>query len=572
MIAAKPTSFQGLILTLHNYWSDHGCVILQPHDIEVGAGTLHPATVLRALGPKPWNAAYVQPSRRPGDGRYGENPNRLQHYYQYQVLLKPNPPDMQDQYLGSLAAIGLDARLHDIRFVEDDWENPTVGAWGLGWEVWCDGMEVSQYTYMQQVGGLDVNPVAGELTYGLERLAMYVFGVDNVYDLPFNDRGMSYGEVFLENERQQSAYNFEVADVETLKRQFEDMERQVVRILDEGVGPQGQKLVLPAYDHVLKASHLFNVMNARGAIAVAERASYIGRIRDLCRMKPLALLIAAALLAAPLPAFAQSEDPNNVVQVAQDDVEMNAARERARQSLPGFWTRFDNDAEVRETAVLKLRFPAKDGGLEVMWVRELVRKDGVVTGVLDNEPIMDVGVQPDQRFTLDLSQVVDWGYYRGDKRWGFFTTRLLLELFSEEIPARMQAQAARDLERMVRDGLSAAGLITEGMKAFAGPRRLALVIEGLPIAQADRDEEVKGPRVGSPDQAIDGFLRKTGLTREQLSEQGGTDGRATTEIIAELVEQTVRNFPWPKSMTWGSGKLRWVRPLQRILCVFDREV
>jgi glycyl-tRNA synthetase alpha chain len=284
MTTAKPTSFQGLILTLHNYWSDRGCVILQPHDVEVGAGTLHPATVLRALGPKPWSAAYVQPSRRPGDGRYGENPNRLQHYYQYQVLLKPNPPDMQDQYLGSLEAIGIDTRLHDIRFVEDDWENPTVGAWGLGWEVWCDGMEVSQYTYMQQVGGLDVSPVAGELTYGLERLAMYVFGVDNVYDLPFNDRGMSYGEVFLENERQMSAYNFEVADVETLKRQFEDMERQVVRILEVGVGPQGQKLVLPAYDHVLKASHLFNVMNARGAIAVAERASYIGRIRDLCKL------------------------------------------------------------------------------------------------------------------------------------------------------------------------------------------------------------------------------------------------------------------------------------------------
>ncbi|MBI1405918.1 MAG: glycine--tRNA ligase subunit alpha [Caulobacter sp.] len=288
MIATRPASFQDLILTLHAYWSARGCVILQPHDVEVGAGTLHPATVLRALGPKPWNAAYVQPSRRPGDGRYGENPNRLQHYYQYQVLLKPNPLDMQDLYLGSLEAIGLDPRLHDIRFVEDDWENPTVGAWGLGWEVWCDGMEVSQYTYMQQVGGLDVSPVAGELTYGLERLAMYVFGVDNVYDLPFNDPqgpngGTSYGEVFLENERQMSAYNFEVADVDTLRRQFEDMERQVNRILDEGVGPQGQKLVLPAYDHVLKASHLFNVMNARGAIAVAERASYIGRIRDLCK-------------------------------------------------------------------------------------------------------------------------------------------------------------------------------------------------------------------------------------------------------------------------------------------------
>src|SRR3954463_14992769 len=283
MSREKPKSFQSLILTLHDYWASQGCVILQPHDVEVGAGTLHPATVLRALGPKPWRAAYVQPSRRPADGRYGENPNRLQHYYQYQVILKPNPEDMQDLYLGSLAAIGLDLRLHDIRFVEDDWENPTVGAWGLGWEVWCDGAEVSQYTYFQQVGGLDVSPVAGELTYGLERLAMYVFGVDNVYDLAFNNEGVTYGDVFLENERQFSAFNFEVADVETLKRQFEDMERQVPRILAMK-GPQGQSLALPAYDHVLKASHLFNLMDARGAIAVAERQSYIGRIRDLCKM------------------------------------------------------------------------------------------------------------------------------------------------------------------------------------------------------------------------------------------------------------------------------------------------
>ena len=277
----EPLSFQDLILTLHSSWSDRGCLILQPYDVEVGAGTLHPATVLRALGPKPWNAAYVQPSRRPGDGRYGENPNRLQHYYQYQVILKPNPPDMQDLYLGSLAAIGIDPKLHDIRFVEDDWENPTVGAWGLGWEVWCDGMEVSQYTYFQQVGGLDVDPVAGELTYGLERLAMYVQGVDNVYDLKFNAAGVTYGEVFLENEKQMSAFNFEAADVDTLKRQFEDMEAQVRRLLETKAS---QPLVLPAYDHVLKASHLFNLMDARGAIAVAERQSYIGRIRDLCKM------------------------------------------------------------------------------------------------------------------------------------------------------------------------------------------------------------------------------------------------------------------------------------------------
>jgi glycyl-tRNA synthetase alpha chain len=283
MSSKSPLSFQDLILTLHAYWSRQGCVILQPYDVEVGAGTLHPATVLRALGPKPWNAAYVQPSRRPADGRYGENPNRLQHYYQYQVILKPNPPDMQDLYLGSLEAIGLDPTLHDIRFVEDDWENPTVGAWGLGWEVWCDGMEVSQYTYFQQVGGLDVDPVAGELTYGLERLCMYVQGVDNVFDLKFNAAGITYGEVFLENERQWSAANFNAYDVAVLKRQFEDMERQVPRFLGM-TGPQGQALVLPAYDHVLKASHLFNLMDARGAIAVAERQSYIGRIRDLCKL------------------------------------------------------------------------------------------------------------------------------------------------------------------------------------------------------------------------------------------------------------------------------------------------
>ena len=275
-------SFQDLILTLQRYWGARGCALLQPYDVEVGAGTLHPATVLRALGDAPWRAAYVQPSRRPADGRYGENPNRLQHYYQFQVILKPNPPDLQDLYLGSLREIGIDPALHDIRFVEDDWENPTVGAWGLGWEVWCDGMEVTQFTYFQGVGGLDVGVVSGELTYGLERLAMYVQGVDRVYDLRFNDAGLTYGEVFLENERENSAYNFEVADVDMLKRQFGDMEAESARAL-AARGPQGQALVLPAYDRALKASHLFNLMDARGAIAVAERASYIGRIRTLVK-------------------------------------------------------------------------------------------------------------------------------------------------------------------------------------------------------------------------------------------------------------------------------------------------
>jgi glycyl-tRNA synthetase alpha chain len=278
----QPLSFQGLILKLHEYWSAQGCAILQPYDVEVGAGTLSPMTVLRTLGPKPWKVAYVQPSRRPADGRYGENPNRLHQHHQYQVILKPNPENLQELYLGCLEAIGIDPKVHDIRFVEDDWENPTVGAWGLGWEVWCDGMEITQYTYFQQVGGLDVFPVAGELTIGLERLSLYLQNVENVYDLRFNDE-FSYGDIYLANEQQFSAFELEVADVDTAKRQFEDMEREVPRILGAR-GRQGQPLALPAYDHVLKASHLFNIMDARGAIAVAERQSYIGRIRDLCKM------------------------------------------------------------------------------------------------------------------------------------------------------------------------------------------------------------------------------------------------------------------------------------------------
>ena len=271
-------SFQDLILRLQAYWASHGCAILQPYDVEVGAGTLHPATTLRSLGPRPWKAAYVQPSRRPADGRFGENPNRLQHYYQFQVLLKPCPANIQDLYLGSLDAIGIDRKLHDVRFVEDDWENPTVGAWGLGWEVWCDGMEVSQFTYFQQVGGLDVDLVSGELTYGLERLAMYVQGVENVYDLDFNGAGMKYGDVFQEAERQYSDFNFYHADVEILTRWFEEAAEQCKALL-----ALEKPLPLPAYDFALKASHLFNLVDARGAISVAERASWIARVRELAK-------------------------------------------------------------------------------------------------------------------------------------------------------------------------------------------------------------------------------------------------------------------------------------------------
>jgi glycyl-tRNA synthetase alpha chain len=297
MLSADPSldpsrSFQGLILTLQGFWAKQGCVILQPYDMEVGAGTFHPATTLRSLGPRHWKAAYVQPSRRPKDGRYGENPNRLQHYYQFQVILKPSPDDLQQLYLDSLEAIGVDSRLHDIRFVEDDWESPTLGAWGLGWECWCDGMEVSQFTYFQQVAGFECAPVSGELTYGLERLATYVQGVDSVYDINFNGRDgaerISYGDVFRQAEQEYSRFNFEYADTAVLFQHFKDAENECRALLEKGAPGETandvrHKLALPAYDQCIKASHAFNLLDARGVISVTERQSYILRVRELAK-------------------------------------------------------------------------------------------------------------------------------------------------------------------------------------------------------------------------------------------------------------------------------------------------
>ena len=283
--ARNEKAFQTLVLKLQNYWAAQGCVILQPYDLEMGAGTFQAATVLRALGPKPWKAAYVQPCRRPTDGRYGENPNRLQQYYQFQTVLKPSPDNIQELYLDSLKVLGINLHEHDIRFVEDDWESPTLGAWGLGWEVWCDGMEVSQFTYFQQVGGYDCRPVTGELTYGLERLAMYIQGVDNVYDLDWNGEGITYGDVFLQNEKEFSAYNFELANVTRLFQHFKDAEGECNDILAQGNYP------LPAYDQCIKASHIFNLLDARGVISVTERAAYIGRVRALTKKCCKAYLI-----------------------------------------------------------------------------------------------------------------------------------------------------------------------------------------------------------------------------------------------------------------------------------------
>tara|TARA_B110000014_G_scaffold192652_1_gene141485 strand:+ start:208 stop:1071 length:864 start_codon:yes stop_codon:yes gene_type:complete len=272
----KDNSFQSIIMKLQYFWADKGCVILQPLDMEVGAGTFHPATVLKALGETPWKAAYVQPCRRPTDGRYGLNPNRLQHYYQFQTVLKPSPDNIQDLYLDSLNYLGIDSTKNDIRFVEDDWESPTLGAWGLGWEVWCNGMEVSQFTYFQQVGGIDCFPITGELTYGLERLAMYIQEIDNVYDLVWNSDNIKYGDVFLQNEKEQSEYNFEKSNPKVLIKNFEELEKLNFKLVDDN-------LVLPAYEQCIKASHLFNLIDASGVIGVNERADYIGRVRAMVK-------------------------------------------------------------------------------------------------------------------------------------------------------------------------------------------------------------------------------------------------------------------------------------------------
>ena len=268
-------TFQELVLSLQGFWAKHGCVILQPYDLEVGAGTSNPATFLRVLGPEPWNVAYVEPTRRPADGRYGENPNRLQHFYQYQVILKPSPDTIQDIYLRSLERIGIDLLKHDIRFVEDDWESPTLGAWGLGWEVWLDGLEITQFTYFQQAGGIELKPVAGEITYGIERIAMFLQGVENVYELKWNER-VTYGDVHHRSEVEWSIHNFEQADVPLQVRLFEQYERESLRLIEKG-------LVLPAYDYCLKCSHAFNILDARGAISVTERTHFIGRVRNLAR-------------------------------------------------------------------------------------------------------------------------------------------------------------------------------------------------------------------------------------------------------------------------------------------------
>ncbi|MBF0462346.1 MAG: glycine--tRNA ligase subunit beta [Magnetococcales bacterium] len=484
-IEERAVTFQELIFALQTYWSQRGCVVLQPYDMEMGAGTFHPATFLKVLGPEPWNTAYVQPSRRPTDGRYGENPNRLQHYYQFQVILKPSPENLQELYLQSLQYIGIDLAAHDVRFVEDDWESPTLGAWGLGWEVWLDGMEVTQFTYFQQVGGIDLKPVSGELTYGLERLAMYIQGVENVYDLVWTE-GISYGDVFHQNEVEFSRFNFEQANTQVLFQLFTTHETEALALLE-------QTLPLPAYDQVIRCSHAFNLLDARGAVSVTERAGYIGRVRNLAR------------------------------RVAEGYV---AQRER-------------------------LGFP-------------LLKKNTVTANPPPALPPFAAA---------------------NGSRSNFFW-----EIGCEEIPAGLLPGAIETFRTQMETTLRGVGLWVEGQTQAISqgtPRRLVLWVTGLAAQQPDREEERRGPALarafaadGTPSPAAEGFARSCGVTvadLQQLATPKGTylihivrqSGEAAAVLLPRLMTELLASFPWKKSMRWGAGEQRFVRPLRWLVALLN---
>ncbi len=485
------STFQGLILALQQYWAEQGCVILQPLDMEVGAGTFHPATFLRAVGPEPWRTAYVQPCRRPTDGRYGENPNRLQHYYQFQVILKPSPLNIQELYLGSLQMLGIDPLIHDIRFVEDNWESPTLGAWGLGWEVWLNGMEVTQFTYFQQVGGLDCYPVSGEITYGLERIAMYLQGVDSIYDLVWTrgsgeeGRPVTYGDVFHQNEVEMSRYNFEHADVPSLFAGFDSCEQQSQALVEAG-------LPLPAYEMALKASHLFNLLDARHAISVTERQRYILRVRALSRA---------------------------VAQAYHD------ARE-------------------------KLGFPLRVGSGD--------------TEAAPTPPPAPAG--------------------RGKTR------DLLIEIGTEELPPKALHRLSGAFSEQIRNGLEKANLNFTGIKGFATPRRLAVLVSELDDQQPDQMTERRGPAItasfdeeGCPTRAATGFASSCGVTVEELEKlendkgawlvfRSKQAGKPAASLIPEIIQTALKQLPIPKRMRWGDRRAEFVRPVHWVVMLHGEQL
>ncbi|HDO34752.1 MAG TPA: glycine--tRNA ligase subunit beta, partial [Nitrospirae bacterium] len=480
-------NFQEIIMKLNEFWDRKGCLLLQPYDMEVGAGTFHPATFLRVLGPEPWKVAYVEPSRRPTDGRYGENPNRLQHYYQYQVIIKPSPLESQELYLDSLKALGLDPRRHDIRFVEDDWESPTLGAWGLGWEVWLDGMEITQFTYFQQVGGIDLKPVSVEITYGLERIAMYLQEVDNVFDIQWSD-GIRYGEIHHRGEVEFSRFNFDYADVGLLKRNFDDFEGEAKRLVGEG-------LVLPGYEFCLKCSHTFNLLDARGALSVSERTGYIARVRGIAK------LVAEAYL-----------------------------RQREEIGFP------------------LLESPS-------------------------GTPLQSEEV-PEERPDDESPSGGDSGSF-------------LLEVGTEEIPARFMPQMLSGLRSLIGKYLKDKDIDFRAIETLGTPRRLAAIVDGLPQRQRSRERVVYGPPAkvafdekGNPSKAAAGFARSQGVDIDSLrTEKKGKGeyvvaviedgGRSVSDVLAEGIRDIILSLQPPRSMRWASGELRFVRPLHWIVALLN---
>jgi glycyl-tRNA synthetase len=511
----KPT-FQDVLLGLEGFWAKQGCIIWQPYHTEVGAGTFNPATFLRVLGPDPWKVAYVEPSMRPTDGRYGENPYRLGHYYQYQVILKPCPDNVQDLYLASLEHLGIDLSQHDVRFVEDDWESPTLGAWGLGWEVWIDGMECTQFTYFQQVGGIDLDPPSVELTYGTERLTMYLQGVDNVFDLEWVP-GVTYGDVHQVNEAQYSVYNFELADVPTLQGAFTGYERECERCLERG-------LVRPAYDFVLKTSHAFNLLDARGAISVTERTGYISRVRNLARK-------VAEGYVAQLPD--KGDAPSAELGVATPSVAAISAAMPAAPTIAPLTHKPATPAAASAPAA-----PAWNAG--------------------------------DGRDSRDF----------------------LLEIGTEEMPASACRSAIDLLPQRVAGLFTAEGVdvAAENVEVMVSPRRIAILIKGVPGEQAPREIAQRGPGVeaafdaeGRPTKAAEGFARAKGVEAKDLEvrEDSGrrfvyfvarTESRATSELLPDICLKIVRDMYFPKNMRWGYRDLRFSRPVRWLVALWGETV
>jgi tetrameric-type glycyl-tRNA synthetase beta subunit/tetrameric-type glycyl-tRNA synthetase alpha subunit len=533
-------TYQEIILELQRYWAGKGCVILQPYDNEVGAGTFHPATTLRSLGPGTWKTAYVQPSRRPTDGRYGENPNRLQHYYQFQVLIKPSPANIQELYLDSLRAIGIDPHEHDVRFVEDDWESPTLGAWGLGWEVWLNGMEVTQFTYFQQVGGIECKPIPAEITYGLERLAMYIQGVDSIFDIVWSadEDGtvFTYGDVYLENEREFSAYNFEIADTAFLFSDFDNWERECQRVLDAG-------LPLPAYDCVLKCSHTFNLLDARGAISATERMGYILRVRALAK--------------ACCEAYITVSLPNSLGQSTTLDEPAAAPAQEDAEGVQGV----DAGDLAAATAV-----PATTPTAATATA-------ATAAPVAATAPAAVAAAAPAPKQAFPAAPAT-----------------LVFEIGTEEIPAGPLAAATAQLKTLAEAALAGVRLEHGNVTVSSTPRRLILEVKRLAPASTPLVQCFRGPAAsiafdaqGSPTKAAEGFARGKGVAVQELTRAREGDveyvfaqveqrARKTETLLPALLAELIAALTWPKSQRWGSTEERFVRPIRWLLAVWGTAV